>query len=111
MAKRNPLGIDGRTSLLDSLREHMNLENFKKNCDHDQCGACAVLVDGKRINSCLTLAVLHEGQAITTIKGLSSGETCTPRRPHLSSTTNLSALLHAGANLLVSRHAGRGQSG
>ncbi len=73
-----PLTIDGRTSLLDALRENMNLKGSKKGCDHGQCGACTVLVDGKRINSCLTLAVMHEGQAITTIEGLSSGEALHP---------------------------------
>ena len=73
-----PLTIDGRTSLLDALREYMNLKGSKKGCDHGQCGACTVLVDGKRINSCLTLAVMHEGQAITTIEGLSNGEALHP---------------------------------
>ncbi len=73
-----PLTIDGRTSLLDALRENMNLKGSKKGCDHGQCGACTVLVDGKRINSCLTLAVMHEGQAITTIEGLSKGDALHP---------------------------------
>ena len=73
-----PLNIDGRTSLLDALRENMNLKGSKKGCDHGQCGACTVLVDGKRINSCLTLAVMHEGQAITTIEGLSKGDALHP---------------------------------
>ena len=72
------LTIDGRTSLLDALREHMNLKGSKKGCDHGQCGACTVLVDGKRINSCLTLAVMQEGQAITTIEGLSKGNALHP---------------------------------
>ncbi len=73
-----PLNIDGRTSLLDALREHMNLKGSKKGCDHGQCGACTVLVDGKRINSCLTLAVMHEGLAITTIEGLHSANALHP---------------------------------
>ena len=73
-----PLTIDGRTSLLDALRENMNLKGSKKGCDHGQCGACTVLSDGKRINSCLTLAVMHEGQAITTIEGLSNGDALHP---------------------------------
>ena len=76
--KAYPLTIDGRTSLLDALRENLNLKGSKKGCDHGQCGACTVLVDKKRINSCLTLAVMHEGQAVTTIEGLSDGEALHP---------------------------------
>ncbi|MBO0939119.1 (2Fe-2S)-binding protein [Fibrella sp. HMF5335] len=60
------------TTLLDALREYMNLTGTKKGCDHGQCGACTVLVDGKRINACLTLAVMHDDHAITTIEGLAS---------------------------------------
>jgi xanthine dehydrogenase YagT iron-sulfur-binding subunit len=56
--------------LLDLLREHLGLPGTKKGCDHGQCGACTVLVDGKRINSCLSLAVMHEGQSVTTIEGI-----------------------------------------
>jgi xanthine dehydrogenase YagT iron-sulfur-binding subunit len=64
------LVLDTRTTLLDALREHMQLTGTKKGCDHGQCGACTVLVNGIRINSCLTLAVMHEADKITTIEGL-----------------------------------------
>jgi xanthine dehydrogenase YagT iron-sulfur-binding subunit len=62
--------VDPRTTLLDGLRETLSLTGTKKGCDHGQCGACTVHVNGRRINSCLTLAVMHEGDAITTIEGL-----------------------------------------
>ncbi|MGL4197177.1 MAG: aldehyde dehydrogenase iron-sulfur subunit PaoA [Allorhizobium sp.] len=64
------LEVDNRTSLLDLLREHLQLTGTKKGCDHGQCGACTVIVDGRRVNSCLTLAVMHDGDQITTIEGL-----------------------------------------
>jgi xanthine dehydrogenase YagT iron-sulfur-binding subunit len=64
------LRLDNRTTLLDALREHLALTGTKKGCDHGQCGACTVMVDGRRINSCLSLAVMHEGDEITTIEGL-----------------------------------------
>ena len=64
--------LDLRTSLLDALREHLHLTGTKKGCDHGQCGACTVLINGRRINSCLTLAVMHEGDDIVTIEGLGS---------------------------------------
>ena len=67
------LNLDPRTTLLDALREHLALTGSKKGCDHGQCGACTVLIDGRRINSCLTLAVMHDGQSITTIEGLADG--------------------------------------
>ena len=62
--------LDLRTTLLDALREHLGLPGTKKGCDHGQCGACTVLVNGVRINSCLSLAVMHEGDQITTIEGI-----------------------------------------
>ena len=64
------LALDTRTTLLDALREHLHLTGTKNGCDHGQCGACTVIVDGRRINSCLTLAVMHEGAKITTVEGL-----------------------------------------
>jgi xanthine dehydrogenase YagT iron-sulfur-binding subunit len=72
------LELDTRTTLLDALREHMHLPGTKKGCDHGQCGACTVIVDGRRINSCLTLAVMHEGDRITTIEGLGTPEKLHP---------------------------------
>jgi xanthine dehydrogenase YagT iron-sulfur-binding subunit len=66
------LELDPRTSLLDALREHLHLTGTKKGCDQGQCGACTVLINGRRINSCLTLAVMHEGDDIVTIEGLGS---------------------------------------
>jgi xanthine dehydrogenase YagT iron-sulfur-binding subunit len=72
------LALDTRTTLLDALREHLGFTGTKKGCDHGQCGACTVLVEGRRINSCLTLAVLHEGDSITTIEGLAQGEQLHP---------------------------------
>jgi xanthine dehydrogenase YagT iron-sulfur-binding subunit len=75
--QRHTLQLDTRTTLLDALREHLKLTGTKKGCDHGQCGACTVLVDGERINSCLTLAVMHQGAKVTTIEGLG-----TPTRMH-----------------------------
>jgi xanthine dehydrogenase YagT iron-sulfur-binding subunit len=68
--QRYELALDTRTTLLDMLREHMHLTGTKKGCDQGQCGACTVIVDGRRINSCLSLAIMHEGAEITTIEGL-----------------------------------------
>ena len=67
---RRRVEVDTRTTLLDALREHLALTGTKKGCDQGQCGACTVLVNGTRINACLSLAVMHEGDAITTIEGL-----------------------------------------
>ncbi|MCF4994755.1 aldehyde dehydrogenase iron-sulfur subunit [Pseudomonas syringae] len=68
--KAQELDVDTRTTLLDALREHLHLTGSKKGCDHGQCGACTVIADGRRINSCLSLAVMNEGAEITTIEGL-----------------------------------------
>ncbi|HEY2392702.1 MAG TPA: 2Fe-2S iron-sulfur cluster-binding protein [Candidatus Angelobacter sp.] len=72
------LQVDTRATLLDTLREQLQLFGTKKGCDHGQCGACTVHVNGRRINSCLTLAVMHDGDAITTIEGLAQGEQLSP---------------------------------
>ena len=71
------LELDTRTTLLDALREHLHLTGTKKGCDHGQCGACTVIVEGTRINACLSLAVMHQGDSVTTIEGLG-----TPDRLH-----------------------------
>ena len=68
------LDVDTRTTLLDVLREHLHLTGTKKGCDHGQCGACTVIADGRRINSCLTLAVMHQDDNVTTIEGLGTPE-------------------------------------
>ncbi len=72
------LRLEPRVTLLDALREYVGLTGTKKGCDRGQCGACTVLVDGRRINSCLTLAVMHEGQSITTVEGLARQDTLSP---------------------------------
>jgi xanthine dehydrogenase YagT iron-sulfur-binding subunit len=70
--------LDPRTTLLDALRNHLGFTGSKKGCDHGQCGACTVLVNGRRINACLTLAAMHEGDEITTIEGLAEGDDLHP---------------------------------
>src|SRR5687767_15479465 len=72
------LTVDPRVTLLDALREHLGLTGTKKGCDQGQCGACTVLVDGRRINSCLTLAVMVDSQKIVTIEGLAEGDRLHP---------------------------------
>ena len=76
--KNYALDLDPRVTLLDALRERLHLTGSKKGCDHGQCGACTVLVNGRRINSCLTLAVMHEGDEITTIEGIANGDELHP---------------------------------
>jgi xanthine dehydrogenase YagT iron-sulfur-binding subunit len=76
--ERHSLTLDPRVTLLDALREHLGLTGTKKGCDQGQCGACTVLVNGRRINSCLTLAVMHEGDAVTTIEGIGTPDNLHP---------------------------------
>jgi xanthine dehydrogenase YagT iron-sulfur-binding subunit len=76
--ERRQLTLDTRTTLLDTLREHLKLTGTKKGCDHGQCGACTVIVNGERINSCLSLAVQHQGDEVTTIEGLGTPEKLHP---------------------------------
>ena len=71
------LEVDTRTTLLDALRDHLHLTGSKKGCDHGQCGACTVIVDGRRINACLSLAIMHQGGDVVTVEGLG-----TPDRLH-----------------------------
>ena len=76
--KKLKLQVEPRTTLLDLLREQLHLTGTKKGCDYGQCGACTVHVDGQRVNSCLSFAVMHEGQEITTIEGLAKGDDLHP---------------------------------
>jgi xanthine dehydrogenase YagT iron-sulfur-binding subunit len=76
--ERHDLQLDTRTTLLDLLREHLGLTGAKKGCDHGQCGTCTVLLDGRRIKSCLALAVAHDGAEVTSIEGLGDGDALHP---------------------------------
>lgn len=76
--RRHTLKLDTRTTLLDALREHLHLTGTKKGCDHGQCGACTVMADGRRINACLSLAVMHDGGKVTTIEGLGTPNSLHP---------------------------------
>ena len=75
---KHELKVDTRVTLLDALREHLGLTGTKKGCDHGQCGACTVLVEGQRINSCLTLAVMQSGKSVTTVEGLAKDDELHP---------------------------------
>lgn len=72
------LELDTRTTMLDALRENLHLTGTKKGCDHGQCGACTVMIEGRRINSCLTLAIMHEGNSVTTVEGLGKPDNLHP---------------------------------
>jgi xanthine dehydrogenase YagT iron-sulfur-binding subunit len=76
--QRRELNVDTRTTLLDALREHLKLSGTKKGCDQGQCGACTVIVNGRRINSCLSLAIMHDGDEVTTIEGLGTPDKLHP---------------------------------
>ena len=76
--RQHTIAVDTRTTLLDLLREQLHLTGTKKGCDQGQCGACTVIADGRRINSCLSLAVMHEGSEVTTIEGLGTPEKLHP---------------------------------
>jgi xanthine dehydrogenase YagT iron-sulfur-binding subunit len=75
---RRTLNLVPWTTLLDALRDHLTLTGTKKGCDHGQCGACTVIIDGRRINSCLALAVIYDGSEITTVEGLANGDELHP---------------------------------
>ena len=105
------LTLDTRTTLLDMLREHLHLTGSKKGCDHGQCGACTVLVDGRRINSCLSLAAMHDGDNVTMIEGLADGDRLHPLQAAFVHHDGYQRPSHAGANLLRRRHAERTQAG
>ena len=108
--REQAITVDTRTTLLDALREHLHLTGTKKGCDHGQCGACTVIVDGRRINSCLTLAVMHEGDSITTIEGLGTPDKLHPMQAAFVKHDGYPVrLLHARPDLLGGRGAGRDQ--
>src|SRR5438552_3149781 len=101
------LSIEPRVSLLDALRDHLGLTGTKKGCDQGACGACTVLVDGERINSCLALAIQCQDREIMTIEGLAASGELHPLQKSLHSARWLPMrILHAGTDMLRNRHAG-----
>jgi xanthine dehydrogenase YagT iron-sulfur-binding subunit len=111
----HPLTLDPRTTLLDALREHLQLTGSKKGCGLGQCGACTVLMDGKRVKSCLALAALVDGREITTIEGLAQGERLHPlqaafiERDAFQCGYCTSGQIMAGVACIAEGHAGSAQ--
>ena len=104
------LNLDNRSTLLDALREHLGLTGTKKGCDHGQCGACTVLVDGERANSCLLFAVAVDGREVTTVEGLADGDDLHPlQRAFIAHDGFQCGYCTPGPALLRGRHAGRGR--
>jgi hypothetical protein len=109
---RHDLTIDSRVTLLDLLREHLHLTGTKKGCDHGQCGAWTVIADGQRINSCLALAVTHDGEKITTIEGLRAWRTVASYARSFPPAGRFPVrVLHFRANMFRHSHAGRSAFG
>ena len=105
--KDHQLRVDPRTTLLDCIRETVALTGTKKGCDHGQCGACTVHVNGRRVNSCLTLAVMHDGEEITTIEGLGTPDACIPCKRHSLPATDTSAAIARQARSCRPLHCSR----
>jgi xanthine dehydrogenase YagT iron-sulfur-binding subunit len=95
--------VDIRTTLLDALREKLHLTGTKKGCDHGQCGACTVIVEGRRINSCLSLAVMHEGDRITTVEGLGVPHNLHPMQAAFVKHDGYQCVVHQGRSARPSR--------
>ena len=110
--ERVAVTIDPRTTLLDLLREHLDLTGAKKGCDHGQCGGCTVLVDGRRVNSCLALAVAHGGDDVRTVEGLAGDDGPAPvAAAFLEHDAFQCGYCTPGPALLRGRHARRGRAG